>query len=151
MLVLLMRCIVNHTCIEHNVVSLPKHMINILYSHGLLTPTREIEPYDLALESKIGRVNVTNAITKEQKEQLFEKVEQQLIQLFELADEIHFHTSHIYYAPFEKIFKKYPLFSNKLRRIGQQKNPPVAQRKYEEATQIYDGNNLEQCLTHIST
>mgnify|MGYP006079393069 CR=1 FL=1 len=119
--------------------------------YGLLTPTREIEPYDLALESKIGRVNVTNAITKEQKEQLFEKVEQQLIQLFELADEIHFHTSHIYYAPFEKIFKKYPLFSNKLRRIGQQKNPPVAQRKYEEATQIYDGNNLEQCLTHIST
>lgn len=118
---------------------------------GLIPPTKIIEPYDLALESKIGRVNVTNALTKEGKQELFTKVEKQLIELFEIADEVHFHTSNIYYAPFEKIFKKHPKFKNKLRRIGQQKNPPVAQRKYEEASQMYNGGNLEECLLHVST
>jgi hypothetical protein len=119
--------------------------------YGLIPPTKVIEPYDLALEAKIGRVNVTNALTKEQKQQLFNKVEEQLISLFEIADEIHFHTSNIYYAPFEKIFKKHPKFKNKLRRVGQQKNPPVAQRKYHEASKMYNGDNLEECLNHVST
>jgi len=119
--------------------------------YGLIPPTKEIEPYDLALEAKIGRVNVNNALTEEQKNILFEKVEKQLIALFEIVDEVHFHTSNIYYAPFEKIFKKHPKFKNKLRHIGQQKNPPVSQRKYEEAAQMYNGENLEKCLSHIST
>ena len=119
--------------------------------YGLIPPTKEIEPYDLALEAKIGRVNITNALNEEQKQVLFDKVEKQLIELFKLADEIHFHTSNIYYAPLEKIFKKHPKFKNKLRRIGQQKNPPVAQKKYEEAAVMYDGSNLEQCLSHVYT
>jgi hypothetical protein len=119
--------------------------------YGLISPNKIIEPYDLALQSKIGRVNVTNALTEEQKNQLFEKVEKQLIELFKIADEIHFHTSNIYYAPFEKIFKKHPSFKNKLCRIGQQKNPPIGQKKYEEASSLYNGNNLEECLIHIST
>ena len=119
--------------------------------YGLISPTKEIEPYDLALENKIGRVNVKNSITEEDKKILFSKVESQLIELFNIADEVHFHTSNIYYIPFEKIFKKHPQFKNKLRRIGQQKNPPIAQYKYEEAIQMYNGENLEECLKHIST
>ena len=119
--------------------------------YGLILPTKVIEPYDLALESKIGRVNVDKAISAEDKAQLFKTVEEQLIELFGFVDEVHFHTSNIYYAPFEKIFKKHPTFKQKLRRIGQQKNPPVAQRKYEEASAMWDGSNLEGCLKHIST
>lgn len=119
--------------------------------YGLILPTKIIEPYDLALEAKIGRVNVNNALTNQEKKELFTKVESQLIKLFEMVDEVHFHTSNIYYAPFEKMFKKHPSFNNKLKRIGQQKNPPIAQRKYEEATKMYNGNNLKECLLHIST
>ncbi len=89
-----------------------------------MSPTKVIEPYDLALQSKIGRVEVNNSLTAEQRIKLFKKVEHQLIKMFELVDEIHFHTSNIYYTPFEKIFKKHPIFKHKLKRIGQQKNPP---------------------------
>jgi hypothetical protein len=119
--------------------------------YGLMSPTKVIEPYDLALQSKIGRVEVNNSLTAEQRIKLFEKVEHQLIKMFKLVDEIHFHTSNIYYTPFEKIFKKHPKFKNKLRRIGQQKNPPIGQRKYEEAAKMYNGVNLEECLVHVST
>lgn len=119
--------------------------------HGLISPSKVIEPYDLALESKIGRVNVDKSISKEDKIKLFKKVEIQLIELFKFVDEVHFHTSNIYYSPFEKIFKKHPEFKKKLKRIGQQKNPPVAQRKYEEASLMWDGYNLKKCLNHIST
>jgi hypothetical protein len=119
--------------------------------YGLIPPTKIIEPYNLALESKIGRVNVKNSISKENKELLFSKVEKQLIELFEIVDEVHFHTSHIYYAPFEKMFKKHPKFNMKLKKIGQQKNPPISQKKYEDATSLYNGNNLSECLNHIST
>lgn len=119
--------------------------------YGLILPDKVIEPYDLALEAKIGRVTVNNSINEHDRQKLFNKVEKQLIKLFEIVDEVHFHTSNIYYSPFEKIFKKHKKFSNKLRRIGQQKNPPVAMRKYEEATSMFDGSNLNQCLKHIST
>lgn len=119
--------------------------------YGLLSPTANIEPYDLALQSNIGRVNVNNALTDEQRQLLFKKVETQLIKLFEIADEIHFHTSLVYYAPLDKIFKKHPKFKSKLKRIGQQKNPPIGAKKYEEATLMYNGSNLDECLTHVST
>ena len=68
--------------------------------YGLILPTKIIEPYDLALEAKIGRVNVNNALTNQEKKELFTKVENQLIKLFEMVDEVHFHTSNIYYTDF---------------------------------------------------
>jgi hypothetical protein len=118
--------------------------------YGLMSPTKVIEPYDLALQSKIGRVEVNNSLTAEQRIKLFEKVEHQLIKMFELVDEIHFHTSNIYYTPFEKIFKKHPIFKHKLKRIPQQKNPPITQHRYDDACEMYDGSNLNDCLKHIS-
>tara|TARA_R110001632_G_C11326770_1_gene416133 strand:- start:52 stop:795 length:744 start_codon:yes stop_codon:yes gene_type:complete len=65
----------------------------------------------------------------------------------EEIESVDLHLTTSYWNIIKKDFENHP----KVRFVGQQRNSPLVKKKYEEANKIFNGENLETCLSLIST
>lgn len=104
--------------------------------YGLLHPDTIIEPYDTTLYSK---TDIKYSPKIENEISFWDMVNNQLNSISH--NNIHFHTSNQYIKGIK----------HNIRHIKQQKSFGSIKDVYVEALQMYNGSNLEECLTHLQT
>lgn len=133
-----------------------KDLFNIAYDrylilsskHGLILPTKVIEPYESIHLPKVSRVKIEGDWSQEKLDNWIKGVVDKVNELLEIANEVHFYVTNPYWDLIKNHFKS----NSKIKHISQQRNNPVGFRKYNEAVQMFQsGSTLEECIIHVST
>jgi len=133
-----------------------KDLFNIAYDrylilsskHGLILPTKTIEPYESIHLPKVSRVKIEGDWSQEKLDKWIKGVVDKVNELLEIASEVHFYVTNPYWDLIKSTFKSNP----KIKHITQQRNNPVGFRKYNEAVQMFqNGSTLKECIVHVST
>ena len=120
--------------------------------YGLIEFKTPIEHYDQVLFTQgkgHNKLKTKGIWSKEQKQKWVDKLKSDinLLLIRDEIDRIDLHLTTSYWNPIKKEFRNHP----KVKFIGQQRNSPLVKTKYEEAIQKYNGSNLDECLSVIST
>ena len=133
-----------------------KDLFNLAYDrylilsskHGLILPTKIIEPYESIHLPKVSRVKMEGDWTEDKLNDWIKNVVNKVNQLLLIADEVHFYITNPYWDLIKKEFKN----NSKIKHIRQQRNNPVGFRKYNEAVEVFKkGKNLNESIKHVST
>jgi biotin operon repressor len=113
--------------------------------YGIITPNKEIEPYNLTLHTK--RLTSGNLITEEQKISLKARVKKQVQYLLDQGYEIDFHLSTDYYALLNLSHQNHPHIIH----IKPQKLQSVTVQLYKEGIEMFDnGSNIDEVITYLT-
>ena len=120
--------------------------------YGLIEFSTPIEYYDQVLFTQgkgHNKLKTKGVWDKEQKQEWVDNLKHDIQQLVDdpEIERIDLHLTTSYWNVIKKYFEGNP----KIKFVGQQRNSPLVKSKYEEALQKYNGSNLEECLSIIST
>ena len=116
--------------------------------HGIILPSKELEPYESIHLPKVSRVKIQGDWTQEKLDNWLTNTKIKINQILEVANRIDFYITNPYWDLIKKEYKD----NSKIRHISQQRNNPVGFRKYNEAVDMYKkGSLLEECIKHVST
>ena len=118
--------------------------------YGIISPDKVLKPYKSLHLPKISRVKLEGDWTQEQLEMWVNSALSyiELLLRNKEVEEIHFYVTNPYWSLLKPHLKNHP----QVKHITQQRNNPVGQRKYQEATEMFkNGSSLEECILHVST
>ena len=120
--------------------------------YGLIEFTTPIEYYDQVLFTQgkgHNKLKTKGIWDKEQKQEWVNKLKHDITFLLsrEEIERVDLHLTTSYWNVIKNEFENHP----KIKFVSQQRNSPLVKVKYEEALQKYNGNNLDECLSIIST
>jgi hypothetical protein len=133
-----------------------KDLFNVAYDkylilssqHGLILPSKVIEPYESIHLPKVSRVKIQGDWSQDKLDNWVNSVVLKVNQILKIADRIDFYVTNPYWQLVKNNFKG----DIRVRHIKQQRNNPVGFRKYNEAVENYKlGVSLEECIIHVST
>jgi len=133
-----------------------KDLFNLAYDrylilsskHGLILPTKKLEPYESIHLPKVSRVKIDGDWDEAKLNAWIKEVKDKVNKLLKIAEEVHFYVTNPYWNLIKKEFKDNP----KVKHISQQRNNPVGFRKYNEAIEMYkNGSPLDECIKYVST
>lgn len=105
--------------------------------YNLISPDEVIKPYELSFDERI-RVNKIRIIADDEyKKQWGLKIKNQINEIIDMFDEIHFHLPNSYWKWVEPYFKN----NFKIKKISQQINPGENKKRYIEALDYYSKTN----------
>lgn len=107
--------------------------------YGVIEPTRVIKPYNTSI---YGNMTIKQApqLSKEQEIKMLKQVAKVIDNI---DGEVDLHMSNVYYKKLSKYLTK------EVRHIKQQKAFGANKDAYVEGLQMWNGDNLDQCLEHI--
>ena len=120
--------------------------------YGLINFTEPIEYYDKVLFTTgkgHNKLKTKGDWTKEEKNAWINQIKSKINELLEdeNVERIDLHLTTSYWNVIKDEFENNP----RIKFVGQQRNSPIVKNKYEQAIKLYNGSNLDKCLSLIST
>ena len=120
--------------------------------YGLISFSTPIDYYDQVIFSRgkgHNKLKTKGVWDKNQKREWVDKLKLDIQSLIDnpQISMIDLHLTTSYWNVLKSTFEGHP----KVNFVGQQRNSPLVKQKYEEACSLYDGSNLDLCLSLIST
>ena len=107
--------------------------------YGVIEPTRVIKPYNSTIYDNMT-IKQAPKLSKEDEAKI---LKQSANIINKMEGQVDLHMSAVYYKKLSKYLTK------EVRHIKQQKAFGQARDAYNEGLEMYNGNNIEECLTHI--
>jgi len=111
--------------------------------YGIISPNNFIDPYDVSVY-KNPTINFSKTKQVDDPSQFWYNVSVQIQSLLDKGGILDFHTSNDYFTPLPKEIK------SKVSHIKQPKAFGLTQTVYQEAKQMFNGSNIDECLEHIT-